>query len=89
MDVDKYKEYIHRYENAAHAMQSGVAMEMGDLDDKSTDPKHLRVGVNSAMVETATLVKLLIDKGVFTVDEHLIELTEQMEAEAKRYQERI
>lgn len=37
-----------RYMNAAHAMQSGVAIWM-ERGNKETEPKHLRVGINSAM----------------------------------------
>ena len=48
-----------RYVKAAHAMQSGVAvcMERGTAE---TTPKHLRVGVNSAMVNDAAIARLLI-----------------------------
>lgn len=73
-----------RYLNAAHAMQSGVAVKMG-LDPKETSPKHLRVGVNSAMVEHAALAQLLIKKGVITEEEYAEAVTLGMEAEAQRY----
>lgn len=66
-------------------MQSGVAMEM-NYDSKSTEPKHLRVGVNSAMVESASLAELLINKGVITADEYLEAIAAGMEREAKRYE---
>lgn len=73
------------YHEAAHAMQSGVAAKM-QYDPKDTDPKHLRVGVNSAMVETAALAKLLIAKGVFTDVEYAQALTEGMNEEAASYE---
>lgn len=77
-----------RYYAAVHAMQSGVAFKMG-VTTRETEPKHLRVGVNSAMVETSTLVKLLIAKGVFTEDEWFKVLADQMEAEAELYRKEL
>lgn len=69
-------------------MQSGVAMEM-NFNPQPTQPKHLRVGVNSAMCDHAALVRLLIDKGVITNDEYMTAIAEEMEREAERYQERL
>lgn len=77
-----------RYEKAAHAMQSGVAMMM-NYDPGATSPKHLRVGMNSAMVENGALVQLLIDKGLITADEWWESLAKFMEAEAESYRQMI
>ena len=74
-----------RYMKAAHAMQSGVAMEMNH-NTRPTEPKHLRVGVNAAMSDQAGLVQLLIDKGVFTSEEYMEAVTKSMEAEVARYE---
>lgn len=73
------------YREAAHAMQSGVAMKM-HYDPTETSVKHLRVGVNSAMVETATLFNLLLKKGIITQEEFEEELANQMNIEADSYQ---
>lgn len=78
-----------RYTAAAHAMQSGVAMDM-ETDTHSqgaTTPKHMRVGVNSALVDSAALAELLISKGVITEAEYLEAMATGMEREAKRYEE--
>jgi hypothetical protein len=78
-----------RYRAAAHAMQSGVAMKMnhdGGPQRGETSPKHLRVGVNSAMVEHSALVRLLMAKGVITEDEYLTALADAMEAEKRLYE---
>lgn len=77
-----------RYEAAAHAMQSGVAAEhaAGSTDGS---PKHLRVGVNSAHVGIAALARLLLEKGVITMDEYEAAQAEEMEAEQKRYEQRL
>ena len=79
-----------RYVVAAHAMQSGVQMEMElGLPDAAVSPKHLRVGVNSALVNAAAIASLLIEKGVFTMDEYLAAMADHMETEKKRYENRL
>lgn len=81
MSIDNEKRYVA----AVHAMQSGVAAEMG----RSTEPKHLRVGVNAAMVDHSSLVQLLISKGLFTRDEYLAAIADGMEEEKGRYEQRL
>lgn len=75
-----------RYAAAAHAMQSGVAMEM-NFDLSGVEPKHLRVGVNSALVAQGGLARLLIDKGLITEAEYTAAVADAMEAEVARYEE--
>lgn len=81
-------EDTQRYQAAAHAMQSGVAMEMNYLPS-STEPKHLRVGVNSAHVSNSAIAGLLIDKGIITLDEYEAAVAGAMETEAEAYRQRI
>jgi fructose/tagatose bisphosphate aldolase len=78
-----------RYEAAAHAMQTGVALEIEHGISDASNPKHLRVGVNSAMVDTAGLAGLLISKGLITREEYVKAIADQMEAEAASYEQRI
>lgn len=73
-----------RYMNAAHAMQSGVAY-MADPDDAS--PKHTRVGINSALVNSDGLATLLIAKGIITQEEYSTAMADAMEREVQRYTE--
>jgi len=54
----------------------------------ATSPKHLRVGVNSAMVEHTALVKLLVEKGILTEEEYITSQADAMEAEVALYEER-
>lgn len=75
-----------RIHAAQHAMQSGVAMKM-NIDPGETAPKHLRVGVNAAMVGNGALVGLLIDKGLITEEEYFGKLAEGMETEKQRYEQ--
>lgn len=77
-----------RYMSAAHGMQTGVAYEL-EKDASSGTPKHLRVGVNSAMVETSALVTLLIEKRVISELEWYRTLAEGMEAERDNYAKRL
>jgi hypothetical protein len=74
-----------RYFRAMHAMQSGVAMQM-NWDTIPTEPKHLRVGVNSALVDFSALMTLLINKGVISRDELDKALADMAEEEVKRYE---
>lgn len=69
-------------------MQSGVAAVM-EYDPHETEPKHLRVGVNSAMVETSAIVTLLVDKGIFTMEEFQTYLTNGMNDEVEKYEARL
>lgn len=77
-----------RYERAMHAMQSGVAAEQ-ELGSICGSPKSLRVGVNSAMVETSVLAKLLIEKGVVSEGEFAEMLITTAEEEVARYETRL
>jgi len=79
-------EALRRYHAAAHAMQTGVALKM-EHDGTETQPKHLRVGVNSALVDGAALAELLIHKGVITKDEYLTTIALGMEREVEMYKE--
>ncbi len=77
-----------RYLAAAHGMQSGVAYEI-EKDPSSGTPKHLRVGVNSGMVNDHAIAKLLIAKRVISELEYYRTLAECMEEERDAYQSRL
>ncbi len=74
-----------RYLKAAHAVQSGVAMEMNRNPGQSS-PKHLRTGLDTTKAEHSGLVKLLIDKGVITEPEYYKAMADAMETEKARYE---
>lgn len=73
------------YEEACHAMQSGVAMELARNPISGT-AKHLRVGVNVALRDHASLVALLVSKGIITYEEYERAMTEGMNEEVERYE---
>lgn len=85
-----YEENKERYLRACHAVQSGVAAEM-QIEERraATEPKHLRTGINCAMVEHSALVELLVSKGVITREEFAAALADGMEEEVRRYEERL
>lgn len=78
-----------RYEAAMHSMQTAVKyeIEIKGENGAAADPKHLRVGINSAMADHAALVKLLLSKGVITEAEYYEAIVQGAEAEAQRYQQ--
>jgi hypothetical protein len=81
-------EMVARHDRACHAMQTAVALDH-ERGSKDGTPKHLRVGVNSALCDLAALARLLIEKGVITWDEYQKAMTEEMEREVQRYRERL
>lgn len=76
------------YADACHAMQTGVAMEL-QLDPSGGTPKHLRVGVNVALRDHASLVLLLVQKGIITQEEYIQAITEGMNAEVREYEAKL
>lgn len=57
------------YRNLLHAVQTGVRTQiqlMGTGELSPAGPKHLRVGVNSALIQNSALATLLMDKGIIT-----------------------
>lgn len=57
--------------------------------EPETSPKHLRVGVNSALCDASAIGALLIKKGIITELEYYTAITEEMEREKARYENRI
>lgn len=76
------------YEEACYAMQAGVGVEM-QLGGNGTTPKHLRVGINSAMSDQGALARLLIAKGVITEDEYTEAIAEGMRREVALYEQTL
>lgn len=72
----------------SHAIQTGVAYEL-EKDPRSGTPKHLRTGVNIALVESGALVRLLVKKGLITEEEYYAELIAGLEDEKNTYERRV
>lgn len=82
------EEKRRRYQEIAHAMQTGVAYVM-EKDPSAASPKHLRVGVNMAMIEHSVLTNLLIQKGIITEDEYWDEVIKTLEREVEMYTQQV
>jgi hypothetical protein len=78
-----------RWKQAAHAVQTGIALGMTQGRDPGTEPKHLRMGVNASMCDHAALARLLMAKGVFTEEEYHEAIAAEMEAEKARYEREL
>jgi hypothetical protein len=81
-------EDARRHKLASHAMQAGVALDHARGCQDGT-PKQLRVGVNVALRDHASLVELLIAKGVITDDEYCKAIADGMEREVEAYEDRL
>lgn len=86
--MSKIDELRKRYLALGHAIQTGVAYEL-EKEPRSGTPKHLRTGLNMAMVEHGALVRLLIKKGLITEEEYFEEVIAGLEDEKRGYEERL
>lgn len=88
-DLDLEEQALHlRYMAAMHAMQTGIAYLIQQPNHDAT-PKHLRVGVNSALITNAAMMQLLLDKGIITQREYLEMLCAKAEEEVRIYEEQL
>jgi hypothetical protein len=87
--TDRIIEAARRYQAAAHAMQSGVRVEIDLNLSRAHEPKHLRVGINSALANDEAMARLLISKGVFTEVEYHEAVAQGMEREVERYEKKL
>lgn len=75
------REQLMRRETAlSHAIQSAIAFQIQAGCEAAT-PKHLRVGVDTSKADHGALVKLLVEKGVFTEEEYFVEMIAGLERE--------
>jgi hypothetical protein len=85
------KRNYQRYLDALHAVQSAIALdiEISGLHDAGADPKHLRTGVNSCLVDSLAISRLLMAKGVFTESEYFAAIADAAEQEQRSMTERM
>lgn len=77
-----------RWLASAHAVQTGVKLDQESGSQDGT-PKHLRTGINMALVDHGSLVRLLVSKGVITEEEYFQAIADGMEQEVKNYEKRL
>jgi hypothetical protein len=87
-ELTEVEQLRSRYDQLCHAMQSGVAFTL-PYEPASGEPKHLRVGVNCAMVEHAALVRVLLDTGVINELAYWEAMCAAMEREVQAYTDRL
>lgn len=87
-ELNKLEELKIRSLELQHRMQAGIGAKMA-FDTGDTEPKHLRVGVNSAIVEHGALVKLLFQKGIITEEEYFTALVKALEEEIQMYEDEL
>ena len=65
--------------------------EVGAVLDSQNEcsPKMLRTGVNSALIDSGAIQKVLIDKGLVTRDEILAALVELTEQDVESYRRKL
>lgn len=85
MNIEDLKK---RYFKLCHAMQSGVSGIM-IYDSHPTEPKHLRVGVNSSLITNTAIVTILLRKGIITEQEYWEQLVESTFDEVERYEDEL
>lgn len=75
------------YTDLAHAVQTGVSYDIArGVDVAGANAKHLRTGVNSALVQNSALVNLLMSKGIITELEYVTALRDGMKQEKEKYE---
>ena len=77
---------MKEHQDLCHAMQSGVEFSKNKHDQL---PKHLRVGINVALRDLGSLVKLLIDTGVIDEVDYWNAMVEGMRVEVREYEQLI
>ena len=85
-----------RYMELMHAMQSGVRQLMvidsgspASVDRAEAGPKHLRVGVNSTLIQSSAVALLLMEKGIIAPDEYFGKVNELLAADVASYERKL
>lgn len=87
-DGDHIKDLAAQIFAHQHACMSGArfALEAGTA---SNEPKHVRNGIDSALVSCAAMFNLLKKKGIITEIEYLEAMAEAWETEHRRYEKEL
>jgi hypothetical protein len=82
------------YDVALHGVQAGAALEIAQANAGLPDAllralKHLRVGIDSAMVNDAAMARLLVKRGIITGEAYIEEIRLEANRELDRYEARL
>jgi hypothetical protein len=72
-----------RYDRAVHCIQAGSKM----VAARNGEHPQTRTGINIAMRDHASIVELLVAKGVITSDEYMKALADGAEVEVRRLED--
>jgi hypothetical protein len=88
---EQAKRDVDRYTAAMHGVQSAIALEIETVGAASAgaNAKHLRVGINSCLVDSSAVAQLLMREGVFTEDEYFAALAAAAERELAEMTTRV
>jgi len=75
-----------RYLRAAHCLQAGTKIEQAAKPETGISA---RVGINTALRDHASLVDLLVAKGVCSMDDYWKAIADGMETEVRQLEERL
>lgn len=74
-----------RYNRAVHCIQAGSKM----VAARDGEHPQSRIGINIAMRDHASLVELLVAKGLITIDEYTKALADGAETEVRNLEEHL
>jgi len=87
-ELDQLAQLKEEYAQCLHAIQTGVAYTM-EFDPAECEPKHIRVGINSALCSIGALTTLLVEKGIVTEEEYLTKIIQILKEDVERYQRQL
>jgi len=76
----------HESDRLLHAIQTGVKARIEYGLSNDSDPKHLRVGINNALIAQGALTDLLVKKGLITEEEFAQTYVEFLKKEVESYE---
>ena len=85
-DQGKLEQLNERYRRAAHRVQTALAF-MPDHENMTL--KNLRTGIDMSKADQAGLAALLMEKGLFTLEEYIEALAKSAEREADQYEDEV
>jgi hypothetical protein len=86
---EKEERLLARSNELMHAIQSGIAYNMQLDPNGETSAKHLRVGVNNALIQHAALIRVLCDSHVILLEKYLEVYVALLEDEKKSYEAQL
>lgn len=90
--MSRKEELIQEINQKLHGIQTGIRYKYETSEkDESLDRrlKHIRVGVDNALIQTDTLMQLLVKKGVFTDIEWLEEYLQAVNFKLNQYKKEL